>query len=514
MLRTSAHLIPTILLGMLAVVMLFVIASWIASDPGVMRGDAWRDALLHPRVLRTLSGALVVGGVAVLIAWPVSRLTVHATPICGACCMLPILMPPYLVPGAWRTLLDPGSPMGARLIRLSRAHDLPLAQLADHTLALVGLGIWSAPLAWLVLVLHWQARTRDRMDALRLMAPSRWTRLRFDLRESAGAASMGAGVSALVMLAQGVPFDLARVDTIASAVRVSISLEWHGQAIMRALPVVALAALSGVLLARSVHAWRVPAGDPGTTASHPRASLGAALAMLGLGVVLPAMLYVRSLREFGTVPRFLRYAEGAILDTLAHAGAVGVLMALLAWSVSMLMLDRPRLGAWITGAFCAVSLLPGVLIGATISHAFHHWPLLQPWSETGGPLVLAHVARFGGAACLVGIWIRRTEPSELSDILRLGGLTAGRWVRAELPRQRAALFACALLGSALSVHEIEASVLLQPIGHDALARLLLELLHYQRREDLAAGVLIVVTPAAVLGLLSLLLLARRRRPAT
>ncbi len=509
MLRWTARLIPMALLGATGAVVGVVVGGWILTDDSVLRADAWRDALLHERVMRTLGGACVVAFVALLLAWPVSRATARAGPMSAACCMLPILMPPYLVPGAWRTLLDPGSAPGAWLIRVSRERDLPLAQLIDHGLALIGLGIWSAPLAWVVLVVHWRGRTRGRADALRLMTPTRLARLRFDLRESAGAMLAGGTVAALAMLAQGVPFDLARIDTIASAVRVSISLQEHAQAAMRALPIMALAGVAGFLIARGVRLWRIPAGDPATSV-HRGAALVAAIVMLTLGVLLPASLFTLSLHDLASIARFVRYARGAMLDTLAHAGVVGVLMALLAWSVSILMLDRPRLGAWITGGFCAVCLLPGTLIGASIAHAFHTWPPLRPWSETGGPLVLAHLARFGGAACLIGVWLRRGEPGELCDILRLGGLTFRRWICAELPRQWPGLLACVLLGAALSMHEVEAGVLLQPVGHDALARLLLELLHYQRREDLAAGVLVIVSPAALLGLVALVLLARRR----
>jgi len=500
------------LLGALAAMVCIVVLAWILDDTTALRAGAWRDAFLHARVLRTLIGALVVASVALLIAWPVSRATTHAGPIGAACCMLPLLMPPYLVPGAWRTLLDPSTAPGAWIIRVSRERDLPLAQLIDHGLALIGLGIWSTPLAWLVLVMHWRGRSRERDDALRMIAPSGAARLRFDLRESARASLVAGCAAALVMLAQGIPFDLARVDTIASAVRVSISLQEHAQAAMRALPVMALAGLAGFLIARGAQAWQIPAGAPQTSARRG-AALVAALVMLALGVLLPASLFTLSLHDIASIPRFVRYAKGAMVDTLVHAGVVGVLMALLAWSVSILMLDRPRLGACLTGGFCALSLVPGVLLGATIAHAFSSWPWLRPLSETIAPLVLAHGARFGGAACLIGVWLRRGEPAELSDTLRLGGVTLRRWVRAELPRQWPALLACVLLGAALSMHEIEASVLLQPVGHDALARLLLELLHYQRREDLAAGVLVIVTPASLMGLLALVLLARRQPPA-
>lgn len=474
-------------------------------------GDA-SDMLVAPRLLRTIAVGLGVGSLATIIAWPVARSTHSARPIVRVLCLLPVLMPVYLVPGAWRTLLDPSSPLGDWIIRRSQGDGPDLALLVDQSLAILGLAIWTSPLAWGVLASAWRAIDPAEIDALSMLPASIPTRARFLARRTLPAIGRAIVLCSLVMGAQAVPFDLARIDTISNAVRVSLSLARPDEALRHALPWVML----GTLAASGI-AWRsLRAGAPRPNA-HPRPSAATsrpavlwAIALFVLGVLLPAILHSLSLRSLGSIARFIEHAGSALRGSILHAAISGLMLAIIAWGASLASIRGRGIVIACAAVFGLLALMPGVLIGAAAARA---GSLLWLPRELADSPVLWHVAllaRHGVVPCLIGLWMRSSEPREIADVLRLHGVTWRAWRAADMPRHLPAILGTAMIGAALALHEIEVGVMLRPIGTDALAPLMLELLHYQRRDDLAAGVLLVLLPGVALAGLGLLLLLRRR----
>jgi len=99
---------------------------------------------------------------------------------------------------------------------------------------------------------------------------------------------------------------------------------------------------------------------------------------------------------------------------------------------------------------------------------------------------------FGFVAVVAAHLARRAEPGELEDLRRLeagGGLRA--WLGTRAMAQAPALLAAGAGMFLLSLHEIESAVTLTPPGSDNLPRFLLNLLHYNRQEELTAGMLVV-----------------------
>jgi ABC-type spermidine/putrescine transport system permease subunit II len=135
-------------------------------------------------------------------------------------------------------------------------------------------------------------------------------------------------------------------------------------------------------------------------------------------------------------------------------------------------------------------LLPGILIGSSTLHALAYLGNFGSWlGDSPAILVIAHMCRFGMvpavAGCLLGRMIdaderslRRLEGAE-SPAGFIGALSAGQW---------GIIAAAALLAGAMSLHEIEAAVIVSPPG-DSLARLILGYLHQSRDEDLSAATL-------------------------
>lgn len=436
--------------------------------------------------------------------WPVRLL---------ALVLLPLLLPQYLAFAGWGVLLDPSTALGDWLARRSAASDVAIGLHVRRALALVTLGVWAAPLAWLVVVVSLRRVERDVADALRLEPLSPWGRARATLATVRPAVLLALGLVFVVMLGSAVPLDLAQIDTLGNDVRLRLSLGDRAGAWARGAALVApgvlLAAVLGVALSRESSGGGV---EPVRTRRSGWLALGG---LLGVAIGAPLAVSLANLRDAGAPWRFLERQGGALFDSLLTAGLVGLAGAGLAWAAATCRLWSRRwtlLGSVVLLAMTA--LTPGVLVGAawvrTLSADFMPQALL----DTRAGLALGHLARFGVAAVLGGLWLGSLDPQQLRDAARQDGADrlAGHLL-ADLPRLAGPLAGLGLVLAALSLHEIEATVLLAPAGSDSLSRRLLEMLHYQRRDDLMAGVAIVgaTTLALASGAVGLAGLADPRR---
>jgi ABC-type spermidine/putrescine transport system permease subunit II len=141
------------------------------------------------------------------------------------------------------------------------------------------------------------------------------------------------------------------------------------------------------------------------------------------------------------------------------------------------------------GVMLAGALVPGVLIGSAWAGLATALPAMGD-----GPMVLvaAHVARFGVVAMLAGVALWRSEEHALRQarVLIAGdGLRAFGVLVLASPTRLAALAGVAIVGAALSLHEIESAIMVQPPGRASLARQLLEQLHYLQDERTSASVI-------------------------
>jgi ABC-type Fe3+ transport system permease subunit len=420
----------------------------------------------------------------------------------------PMLMPAYLAFSGWSLARAPGTLLGDAL---ERAGPEAMA-FAGKVMAGFGLALWSWPLAAVVLLCGLAGVGRERLEALALDGAGPLRRAGAVLRQTWWAWALAVGVVAVVHAGSAVPLHLAQFDTWALRVWAQLNLVspaevwWpsgasaDGRTSVGAWVVLPLALLAGGALAvvlRSTRASEAVVTPP--TLASPLARVGvplAAAAVWAMAVVVPAWLFWSSVHDAGSVGVFWRLAGGSVADSAGLGLLVGGLIGALAVVVAGLAGSTRRwagMAALTLVALCgAVAVVPGVLVGSGVRL------LTEGLGETGravddagGTLLLAHVLRFAVLGAVVGWVVALAEPADLRDLRRLdagAGLAArlaGWWAA-----QRPALLPCAgagLAAMAMSIHEIEATVMVQPPGFRSLAGRLLELLHYNRHEELSAA---------------------------
>ena len=146
--------------------------------------------------------------------------------------------------------------------------------------------------------------------------------------------------------------------------------------------------------------------------------------------------------------------------------------------------------------------MTGFLIGATVSRS----GLMMSEGLGGVGPVVAQVARYAFLGVLAGVWACRGESAEQRLTRQMdsdGGLRG--WAMTVLPGQWRAMLGVGLAGTALSLHEIEATAFVEPAGPGSLAQKMLGHLHFARMDELNAMSLVVVAlgllPAALGGAL-------------
>lgn len=465
-------------------------------------------------IARTAGYPLAVAVLATVLGWPaawVLRSGTRRAAMLGPLAVVPVLLPTYLAFAGFRLAFAPGTALGNALADAS-----PDVQVVVwRSLAVIGLALWSAPLAALILAAGLTRVPAGALDSLRVDGAGRVRRCLHIARMTLPAQALCVGVIALLTVGSAVPIHLAQIDTLAQRVWWRLQLSPSGEVWMTAWPVVALAAVAGWAMSRVL----VKPGPDSDPAPAPVSRLAWALtaAIWGLGVVLPIVLFALSLRTHSALGRFWTDLAPALRGSASVAVAVGLILGVIAaltWLCAARS-PRSRLIRLALGGSIALAIIPGVLIGQAMVSV---WSLpglsaLADFADRfGGRVVLAHCARFAVVAVLVGLYLARTEPPDLRDARAIDGATGPRgWWRAAGRARWAAVAGVAVAGFALSLHEIEASVIVSPPGMGSLPQRLLELLHYNRDEQLAAAALNLVGCGIILAVLAGSLLGSLRR---
>ncbi|MFI4897289.1 MAG: hypothetical protein ACIARR_05640 [Phycisphaerales bacterium JB059] len=460
---------------------------------------------------RSLLAAVGIALLATLAAAPAARLIARGRARWAPLLFTPMLMPSYLAYAGWGLARAPGSALGDALERAAASGARWAPVLTGRSLAILALALWAFPLASIVLGASIARRDPALDDLLRLDAPSPLARLRVALALHRSALLSSVALITLVMLGSSVPLHLAQIDTLAIVIWRELSESprdaWW-RAWVSATPLLLFALLGAwVIGARLVRAAHAPRNDPPRDDAHRAPSLRViTLAVLVwlLAVGGPLLLFALSIRSPDSLWRFWRLSAAGVAHTLLGALAVTLLTLLIALALSLILSTGSRAGArfsvFIVRLLLLGALAPGVLIGAALVEAF---PRLDPAALPP----LAGVARFGflGAvgACL-GAW---SEPPERRDARRLTAVGPRAWALACLPPQAPLLLGLSLAAGLMSLHEIEASVIVQPPGRASLAQQILGYLHFSRMEDMSAAGLWLVGGGVVLASCSVALIA-------
>jgi ABC-type Fe3+ transport system permease subunit len=303
-----------------------------------------------------------------------------------------------------------------------------------------------------------------------------------------------------VMMGSAVPLHLAQVPTYAIKVWLDLTLapgSWRVW--LAAWPLLVFACGGAFIIAMAV-ARQAGRPDEASIRADRRAGASGfgAVSVWLAAVALPLGLFVWTASGLRPYTQFWAASSGALGASAGIGAAVGVLGVLLAGAFwqgqSAARAGSPSLVL----RACLVllmlmGLLPGVLAGSAVSTAINITPGAYDLGESPLAVVLAHVGRFGFVAALVGCWLAAVEPRQERDLRALdAGLGLRSWWAVCLPVQGGALAGAGLAMAALSLHEIEAAVMVQPPGSPSLAQVMLNHLHQLRMQDVAAAAVVVV----------------------
>ncbi|MCB9845258.1 MAG: hypothetical protein H6811_04645 [Phycisphaeraceae bacterium] len=467
-----------------------VLAALVGSSPP-LRG-LWNASALS-RTALSVGCAALVASLATIVAWPLAWVALRVPSRWLGLFLLPMLLPNYLAYAGWSVLRDPSIPTGDWLVRLGSP---ALSLLAGRAMAVGGLALWSWPLVWICL---WSgARRLDPclLDALSLEGATRVDRITLRVRLLRRQLVLGFVLTLLVMLGNPVPFDLAQIDTLANASRAALAMGQESRAWSVSLPLVGAAALSALGATMALDR------NQGSESRSERKLLRAVdvlpiALVLGISVFAPLLLFaatIRSSHAFGRALAHLLEPMGSSLFVGAGVAIGGVLVyltvfAALTWGRGARLLARAC-----TAFLIATALIPGVLVGSSFASVTNS-PFVPRWvADSSLPLIVTHLARFSVIPAVVATLVWIGEGSDRARQRRLDGGDRPRGlVLLDVPAQASILLGTAAAMASLSIHEIEASVLLTPPGSRAISQVLLSRLHYQRQDDLAAGVLLITT---------------------
>lgn len=453
-------------------------------------GSSRRWILIARSLALAVAVAAVCTGLALHAAWSWRHGSRRTRGMLIACTVL-VVVPPYIHSAVW--LASPGSAAAAWAGTL-------LCQVLSF-----------APLSVALVLLGSASLNHEALEAGRLAAPPGRCFRKVTLPMLRGVLLSGA---ALV-------FVLSLSDT-ATPLRAALPLAQHDVHIVfartgradRAAAVALVPALLGagvlwmvrrrpVELLSAMASTEVHPPDEQTRGAAPWVPL-----LLFAGPAALAVHYGMEIGGPGPLREGLVASGPALVNTLLGSAVAAVACALVAVGLSRWLVQRGGL-AWF------VLLLPLVLLPALTGPALkglwnRRW--LSGLNDSVLMLSIGQAARFLPVAALVfaTMWVGRSaraiEAVSLSPV-RLHR----RLVEGYLPMLAPGVVVAGLAVFALSVRELEVSMMMHPPGHQPLSVRLFSYLHYGASTDVAADVLLMLALVASAAALPVVLLWRRRR---
>jgi ABC-type Fe3+ transport system permease subunit len=485
---------------------------------------------LSPLLLaRTLGWAAFIGILAAILAIPGGLCIRRWGWAAGAPALAAMAVPTYLAFSGWGMARAPGTWIGNQIELLSQdgARWLPIA--VGTALAVVGLALWAAPLAALIMGAAWRRIDPDISDALRLEP----TRGRAMVMAGLGfpAFFSAAALVAIIMFGSAVPLHLARVETYSIRAWLELSQtaaneQWRAAA--ASWPLILAAVFLGWTLAgklaeraareraggifESRRISNVPRGTSARGGVFVRAPMAAgAGVVIALGVLVPLGLFLSGIPSARAFTTTLRASLDAFVASAVIAGIVGLCasgLAACAWAGMTARGSPMKATRFVVRVFVIAALLPGIIVGWSVSAAWNGVDALRGAAETPMIVIAAHVARYGALAMVAGVWLAAMTPREEDDLCAIDGAIGFRgWVSARLRPQWGALAGVGIGTAALSLHEIESAIFVQPIGIGSFARQMLDHLHFFRTAELSSLGTVIVALAAAAGTIAAVCIA-------
>jgi ABC-type Fe3+ transport system permease subunit len=509
---STALLLPIVLVTTVTVLSLPIIVELLRSlaitlnnQTDVSLSDLYIGSGRIALLIRSLAIAGFIGLVGVCMGIPIGRLISSRVSRRGqllvAILISPMWLPATMVYAAGNLMRAPDTIVGRALITYSTSsEDLRwLTIWAGYTIAIVGLAIWSAPIAGLLIGsgMGFRSNTYDEMIALEPVGIARrsalWVRLHLGVLGRAWV------LVTVIMLGSAVPMHLSQLETWSIGIWRQLAerpIDQWGTVWLSAWPMVFVGICGAWVLTRTVVGKEKTnqCDDRGHAGQRvPRMVMIAALCVWTLGALVPLSAMLVTLDDFGSLIQFWRLESGAMRDSGTIALVTGLLTIVTAFLVAI-TLGAPsvrirRLGAAAVMMLCVLGFIPGVLIGAAVARSS-----LPGITDGWTGALLASCIRTAFLGAIIGAMCASAESVERKSIRwQIAGGSFGGWARTVLPGIWMPILGAGLIGSIYSMYEIEASVMVRPPGMDNLPQQLLSDLHYARLEQLsAAGVNLLI----------------------
>ncbi len=485
--------------------------------------DALPQSILTPSRLVLLARSILtvslIASIATLIAYPLARvLTARRTRSVGmlsALMLCPIWLPPFMIYAAGNLLRDPGTIVGRALVEFATSSpDLRWVTIwAGYAIAVLGLALWSAPIAAVLIASGWSARSGIYDDMIALEPIGCIKRTLFNLRLHRAVLFRAFVLIAILMLGSAVPLHLAQLDTWSIVTWRSLTEhppEQWGRIWVASFPMLIASIVGAKLIASILHdrlAHENPIAQPPRAS---RASTAFAIAIFVAAVLLPMLAMLVTLSDTRSILVFWDRSAAAVLDTARTSSLVALaslLIALaLAYASTSPIQTHQRVARLSLITLCILGLTPGVLIGASIARTGIlglDLPHLAPF--------WASLTRYAFIAAIVAVLCASSEsPDRRSARVQIAGPSLRAWTIATLPTFILPMLACVPVVFLLALFEIESAVLVTPPGIDSLPQQLLADLHYTRMEQLSAAGINLLAIGILFALLASALLTRRK----
>ena len=456
-------------------------------------------------LLKTLAWAVGIGLAATLLALPIALASRGLTARWSPLAVLPILLPMPLAYAGLNLFRAPGTALGDWLAMGPSWR----AVAAGRLVAVLSLALWSTALAAPILALGLRTIDRTLPESAALAGAGRWRRLTLTLAGMRASIIASAAVVAVVMTGSAIPLHLAQINTYSITLWLELDATpaaGVGRVWLAATPVLLIAIAASAVISTAVARAAKRTDDPLAPPASSWPAIAVGLVIIAAASLAPLALLARELTTLDTFSILWRTESDAVIQSAIVAACVGIVCALVAWVARVLATDRPRAVAIGLVFLLVTSLAPGVLVGSAVAAS---WRWLPDVGDSPAILVLAHLARLSALAALLGILIAAAEPPSRRDARALDGAT-GLVGSLRASGDAALALAVGLIAAAMSLGEIEASVVVQPPGAESVARSMLNMLHFARYEHLSGLVLLVAAPALLLGGIAWILIALGR----
>lgn len=474
-------------------------------------------------LLRSLAVASLIALLATLAGLPIAFvLTSQRTrskPLWSALLISPVWMPPFMIYAAGNLLRAPDTLLGRAIIEFATSSPDRrwITIWLGYSIAALGLALWAAPIAGVLIGAGLGFRSNLYHDMLALEPIGVTARLRLQLRLHRPVLLRAFTLVAVLMLGSAVPLHLAQLDTWSIVIWRQLSerppQQW-GRIWVSAMPMIFIAILGARIITAFLNQNNAHT-DPGVRqAPLTRAAHLASIAVFIASVLLPLFVMLITLDDHRSIAQFWRMNRQALLDSGRIAFAVGfsvLLIALLtAYTLGSPARHNQRIAKSSILILCVLGLVPGVLVGASIAQhgvlGFHSTPLAPYWAS------LTRVA-FVGA--VIGALAAASEsPDRRSVRIQLAGNAPRAWVLTAMPAFATPILATLPLATLLAIFEIEAATMVRAPGGANLPQQLLSDLHYARLEELNAAGINLMLLALTLALIASFMLIKFQRTQT